>query len=93
MCIFPTHFDLTRHERNSSASRASPCRDSLNQGELLPVRNGHVGSLDAAPELGHVEWRARTPPYRRLMSSDSALLLIPLQGNFGNQGAPCHVVF
>jgi hypothetical protein len=24
------------------------------------VRNGHVGRPDAAPELGHVEWRART---------------------------------
>jgi hypothetical protein len=26
----------------------------------LLVRNGHVGRPDAAPDLGHVEWRART---------------------------------
>jgi len=42
----------------------------------LNVRNGHVGGPDAAPELGHVEWPCSDPSYRRLMSCDSAFLLI-----------------
>jgi hypothetical protein len=43
---------------------------------LVGVRNAHVGSPDAAPRLGHEEWGARTPCYHRLMSSDTAFLLI-----------------